>query len=100
VTKNGRGVVGAHIVAFSPATGVLVGNFSADSNGAFTIASLAPGPYIIRVEPMDDAELESFFDDSVIPTVDLDFRVTYHTGLVVVPPGGGASPIEVRVVAK
>ncbi len=100
VTKNGQGVVGAHVVAFNPSTGSLVGNFSLDSRGAFTIASLAPGPYIIRVEPLDDAELDSFFDDSTIPRVDLDFRVSFFQGLVVVPRGGGATPIEVKVAAK
>jgi len=100
VTKNGQGVLGAHVVAFNPSTGALVGNFSLDSRGAFTISSLAPGPYIIRVEPMDDADLESFFDDSLIPAVDIGFRVTYYQGLVVVPPGGGAQPIDVQVTPK
>jgi hypothetical protein len=100
VTKNGQGVLGAHVVAFNPSTGALVANFSLDSRGTFTIASLAPGPYIIRVEPLDDAELESFFDDSTIPEVDIGFRVTYYQGLVVVPAGGGAQPIEVKVTSK
>jgi hypothetical protein len=100
VTKNGQGVLGAHVVAFNPSTGALVGSFSLDGRGAFAISSLAPGPYVIRVEPMDDADLESFFDDSLVRTVDIDFRVTYFQGLVVVPPGGGAQPIEVKVTPK
>jgi len=100
VTKNGQGVLGAHVVAFNPSSRALVGNFSMDSSGAFTISSLAPGPYIIRVEPIDDAELESFFDAATIPTVDTSFRVAYFAGLVVVPAGGGASPIEVKVTPK
>jgi hypothetical protein len=100
VTKNGQGVLGAHVVAFNPSTGALVGSFSLDARGAFAIASLAPGPYVVRVEPMDDADLESFFDDSLIPRVDIDFRVTYFQGLVVVPPGGGAQAIEVKVTPK
>jgi hypothetical protein len=100
VTKNGQGVLGAHIVAFNPATGDLIGNFSQDSGGNFTINSLAPGPYIIRVEPLDDADLDSFFDDSVIPLVDINFKVTFYQGLVVVPAGGGAQPVEIKVVSK
>ena len=31
---------------------------------------------------MDDADLDSFFDVSAIPTVDINFRVTYYPGLV------------------
>jgi hypothetical protein len=100
VTKSGQGVLGAHVVAFNPATGALVGNFSQDARGAFAITGLSPGPYIVRVEPIDDADLESFFDDTVIPRVDVRFRVAYYEGLVVVPAGGGANPIEVKVTPK
>ena len=100
VTKGGQGVVGAHVVAFNPATGALVGNFTLDRQGHFTISSLAPGPYIVRVEPLDDAELDSFFDDSTISEVDINFRVTFYQGFIVVPPGGGSQPFEVQVTAK
>ncbi|HEX7484720.1 MAG TPA: matrixin family metalloprotease [Vicinamibacterales bacterium] len=100
VTKNGQGVLGAHVVAFNPATGVLVGNFTVDKQGTFAISSLTPGPYIIRVEPVDDADLDSFFDDSVIPDVDINFRIAYYQGFVVVPPGGGSQLAEVKVTAK
>jgi hypothetical protein len=100
VTKNGQGVLGAHVVAFNPATGALVGNFTQDKQGNVTISSLAPGLYIVRVEPIDDADLESFFDDSMIPDVDIRFRVAYFQGFVVVPPGGGSQPFEVKVTAK
>ena len=62
MTKNGRGVFGAHIAAFNPKTGELVGNFSLNDEGRFGIEGLAPGPYVIRVEPLDDADPESFFE--------------------------------------
>jgi hypothetical protein len=65
-----------------------------------TITGLAPGAYIVRVEPLDDADLDSFFDDSLIPTVDINFRVSYCQGFVVVPRGGGSKPFEVKVTAK
>jgi Carboxypeptidase regulatory-like domain/Matrixin len=100
VTKDGQGVFGAHVVAFNPATGALVANFTTDAQGAFTISNLAAGPHIVRVEPVDDADLDSFFDGSVIPTVDLDFLIAYFPGFVVVPRGGGSQPVEVKVTAK
>ena len=100
VTKNGQGVLGAHVVAFNPRTGALVGNFTVDQQGAFSIGGLEPGPHIVRVEPIDDAELDSFFDDPLIPNVDINFRVTYHDRLVVVPRGGGSESIEIKVTAK
>jgi hypothetical protein len=100
VTKNGQGVLGAHVVAFNPATGALVGNFTVDRQGTVSIFGLAPGPYIVRVEPVDDADLDSFFGDSIIPDVDINFRVAYCRGFVVVPPRGGSQPFEVKVTAK
>jgi hypothetical protein len=100
VTKGGQGVLGAHVVAFNPQTGALVGNFTVDQQGSFSITGLDPGPHVIRVEPIDDADLDSFFDDDLIPQVDVNFRVTYHDRLVVVPRGGGAPSIEVQVTAK
>jgi hypothetical protein len=61
ITRNGQGVYGAHVVAFDPKTGKLVGGFTVDSSGNFTIGALDPGAYVLRVEPVDDADLDSFF---------------------------------------
>jgi len=99
VTKNGQGLFGAHVVAFEPATGHLIANLSLNDQGQFSIAGLSPGPHIIRVEPLDDADLDSYFDTSVT-TVDLDFRVGFFDRLVVVPRGGDSGAIEVKVVPK
>jgi hypothetical protein len=98
VTKNGSGVFGAHVVAFNPTTGVLVGGFSLSDDGAFSIAGLEPGAYVLRVEPLDDGDIESFFDSSV--TVDLNFRVRFHDRVVAVPRGGGATGIDIKVNPK
>jgi hypothetical protein len=98
VTKSGQGVVGAHVIAFSPRSGKLVGGFSLDSDGAFVIAGLEAGPYILRVEPLDDGDIESFFDESL--GVDADFNVKFHERVVVVPRGGGTANIEIRVTPK
>src|SRR5690606_2964693 len=54
VTKNGAAVIGAHVVAFNPRTGALVGGFSLGDGGSFVIAGLEPGPHLLRVEPLDD----------------------------------------------
>ena len=98
VTRDGRGVFGAHVVAFDPATGLLVGQFTLDDQGRFTMAGLSPGPRVIRLEPLDDADVESFFD---LPTpVDLDFRASFYDRLVVVPRGGDSGAIEIKVVPK
>jgi len=98
VTKNGGGVSGAHIIAFNPSTGALVGGFTLGNDGAFTIAGLEAGTYVLRVEPLDDGDLESFFDNST--TVDLDFGVRFHDRVVVVPRGGGTGNVEIRVTPK
>ena len=93
VTKNGQGVMGAHVVAFNPETGVLIGNFTLNAAGDFVIARLPPGPYVLRVEPIDDAEPDSFFPSAI----DTDFRVTYAPRMVVAPHGGSSPSIEIRV---
>jgi len=97
VTKGGQGVFGAHVVAYDPRTGDLVGNFALDDTGHFVIAGLKPGPQIVRVEPLDDAEIESFFDR---PTLDLNFAPMFLERLVVVPKGGGTQAVELAVRPK
>jgi matrixin/carboxypeptidase family protein len=99
VTRNGQGLFGAHVLAFNPATGALVANFTLNQQGQFSIAGLSPGPHIVRVEPLDDADGDSFFDTSV-QTVDVDFRVGFYNRLVVVPRAGDSGAIEIKVVRK
>jgi hypothetical protein len=98
VTKNGQGLFGAHVVAFHPATGALVGNFALNESGAFSIAGLTPGPHVLRVEPLDDADVDSFFE--VDAPLDLNFRVAFHGKVVVVPRGGDNGAGEVKVLPK
>ena len=98
VTKNGAGVMGAHVVAFQPSTGKLVATFSLAEDGTFVIAGLDPGPQIVRVEPLDDAEVSSFLDASF--KVDTDFKVAFYTRLVTVPRGGTARNVDLKVVPK
>jgi hypothetical protein len=98
VTKDNQPVFGAHIVAFSVARGTSVGTFSLGAQGQFSVAALQPGVYILRTEPLDDADLDSFFDNT--RTVDLDFRVAFADRVVVVPRGGDSGEIAVKVVRK
>lgn len=98
VTKNGAGVFGAHVVAFNPRTGTLVGNFTLDDAGTFVIAGLQPGVYVVRAEPLDDGDAESFFDAA--GAVDANFKVAFSKRLVAVPRGGASRSIEIKVIAK
>lgn len=98
VTKNGKGLLGAHIVAFNMRTKTLIGGFSLSEDGSFVIAGLDPGPHIVRVEPLDDGDIESFFDLTL--NIDIDFRPQFYQRIVVVPRGGGTSGVELKVVAK
>lgn len=98
ITKNGAAVFGAHIVAFDPREGELVANFSLGRDGRFSIAGLHPGPHVLRVEPLDDAETDSFFDDSE-PT-DISFRPAIFERLIIVPRGGDSGAVEIRVEPK
>ena len=98
VTKNGTGVMGAHVIAFNPANGKLVAGFTLSDDGAFVIAGLDPGPHVVRVEPLDDADVDSFFELSA--NVDVNFKPAFSTRLVVVPRGGTARNVELKVVPK
>jgi len=98
VTKSGKGLLGAHVVAFNMRTKTLIGGFSLSDDGSFVIAGLDPGPHIVRVEPLDDGDIESFFDLTL--NIDIDFRPQFYQKIVVVPKGGGTSGVELKVVAK
>jgi hypothetical protein len=97
VSKNGAPVFGAHVVAFNPGTGDLIGGFTLNADGEFEITGLTPGPHIIRVEPLDDADVESFFGDT---RIDIDFRVAFHDRLFIAPRGGVGERFEVEVRPK
>jgi hypothetical protein len=98
VTRDGQPLFGAHVVAVDPGTGLMVGGFTLNALGQFSIGGLSPGPHIVRVEPLDDAEVDSFFDAT--RTVDLDFRVTFFDRVVIVPEGGDTGEIALKVVRK
>ena len=98
ITKGSQGVLGAHVVAFNTRTGKLVGGFSLNEDGSFVIAGLEPGPHALRVEPLDDGDLESFFDLTL--NIDVNFRAKFHDRLVVVPRGGGTSDVRITVEPK
>lgn len=88
---------GAHVIVFNPRTGELIGGFALGDDGEFQILGLAPGPYVVRVEPLDDADIDSFF---TLEGVDIDFLVTYYPRLVVAPSGGVGNRFDVSVRPK
>ena len=96
VRLDGAGVKGAHVVAFNPRTGSLIGNFSS-GDGTFRIAGLTPGPHVIRVEPIDDAEVDSFLDPA---GVNVNFQVTFHDRLMIAPADGASAGADVAVRAR
>jgi hypothetical protein len=97
VRLNGVGIKGAHVVALNPRTGELIGNFS-DADGTFRIAGLTPGPHVLRVEPLDDADIDSFVEPD---GVNVNFQVTFIDRLIVAPKGGASSAsVDVAVRAK
>ena len=53
---------------------------------------------MLRVEPIDDADTDSFFESSE-PT-DLNFRTAYHDRLIIVPKGGDSGTVAIAVVPK
>ena len=97
VRRGSAGVVGAHVVVFNLRTRALVGGFSLGSQGEFQILGLAPGPYVMRVEPLDDADIDSFFE---FDSIDIDFQVTFYPRLVVAPSGGVGDSVTVTVLPK
>jgi hypothetical protein len=74
----------------------MIGAFT-NATGAFRISGLSPGFHVVRVEPLDDAEIDSFFSTSA---TDTDFRVMFHSELVTAPAGGSDAAIELRVRPK
>ena len=71
--------------------------------GLLTVAALLPRDWAVRlvdmnVEPLDDADIESFFD--VTEPTDIDFKAKFHDRLVIVPRGGDSGAVAVTVVPK
>ena len=97
VRKGGTPVLGAHVVAFNVRTRTLVGGFALGADGDFQILGLQPGPHVLRVEPLDDADIDSFFD---LENVDIDFRVTYAPRPAVAPSGGVGPRMDITVQPK
>lgn len=98
VTLNGAGLVGAHVTVFNPATGALSAGFTLNDRGDFVIDGLPPGMYIVRAEPLDDADIDSFFDEDL--DVNINFRAAFYAKQVAVPAGGTGPSIEIKVRAK
>jgi len=97
VRRSSRGVLGAHVAAFNLKDGTLIGGFSLGDEGEFQIKGLAPGAYVIRVEPLDDGDIDSFFEPG---DIDIDFQATFYDRLAVAPAGGASDSFDVTVRSK
>lgn len=97
VRLGGRGLLGAHVVAFNPRTGASIAGFALSNDGDFEIAGLAPGPHVIRVEPLDDADIASFFS---VGSIDINFRAAFYERLFIAPAGGVGEHFDVTVQPK
>jgi len=98
VRRGDRGVLGAHVVAFNPRTGSLIAGFSLNDQGDFDIGGLQPGSHVLRVEPIDDGDLSSYFDNPA--GVDVGFKTMFFNGLVGAPRGTSTSSFDIVVEAK
>lgn len=98
VRLDGHGIFGAHVTAYNLRTGAIVGNFSLDQDGSFVIGGLDPGLHVVRVEPLDDGDIDSFFDDD--QEVEVNFLATIAPRLVSVPRGGSSGDITIDVRRK
>jgi hypothetical protein len=98
VVLGGQPVFGAHVIAMDLQTGELVGGLTLNAQGEFVIAGLRPGPHVIRVEPLDDADADSFFESK--QPVRIDFLPTFYSRLVGVPAGGAPPRFDVTVTPK
>jgi hypothetical protein len=97
VEFEGRDAFGVHVMAFNPVSGVMVAGFVLESGDAL-ITGLSPGPYVLRVEPVDDDDVGSYFEEPTI--VDLGFRNQFVDQLVYVQRGATAGPIAITLEAK
>ena len=95
VLRDGRGIFGAHVTAFSLETGKIVGGFTLRDDGSFVIAGLDPGLHVVRAEPLDDGDIGSYFDEEA--GVDVAFEATVAPVLASVPRGGSAGDITINV---
>jgi hypothetical protein len=97
VQLGGRDVFGAHVMAFNPLTGLMVGGFVLES-GIVTITGLQPGPYVLRLEPVDDDDVSSYFDD--LPPVDVGFKNKFVDRLVYAQSGTTPGAVEITLEAR
>jgi hypothetical protein len=97
VQLAGRDAFGAHVMAFNPISGAMIAGFVLE-NGEASIAGLPPGPYVLRVEPIDDDDVGSYFAEP--PVVDLAFRNTFIDRLIYVQRGTTAGPVAIALEAR
>jgi hypothetical protein len=76
-------------------TAIRFANFTLTHDGQFSIAGLRPGPHVIRVEPLDDADHRQFLRRVGAGRPDVPTRGTYDQ-LVSCPVAATAAPSKSR----
>lgn len=95
VELTGRPVFGAHVMAFHPGSGTMIAGFTYE-DGEFRISGLPPGAHLLRVEPIDDGDPSSYFEEAI----DVAFKSMFFNRLVPVPRGGTTPRIDIVVEPK
>lgn len=89
VQQADRPLARAHVVAFHLESGALVGAFT-DEGGRFTLSGLAPGPHVLRAEPLEEPWLYAGSSAASFP-------VTYLERVIFVAAGKAAGGVAIEV---
>ena len=95
VELTGRPVFGAQVMAFHPASGTMIAGFTYE-NGEVLISGLPPGLHLLRVEPIDDGDPSSFFDE----TIDVAFTSLFFNRLIPVQRAVTTPRVDIVVEPK
>ena len=98
VARQGSPVFGAHVVAFDPASQVLVGAVSLP-DGSFSLEGLPPGRYLIQAVPLNNqagpATLGGIF---ALGTLNTSFRAAFHSDVIRLSAGATITGLTLEVL--
>ena len=98
VARQGSPVFGAHVVAFDPASQVLVGAVSLP-DGSFSLEGLPPGRYLIQTVPLNNqagpATLGGIF---ALGTLNTSFRAAFHSDVIRLSAGATITGLTLEVL--
>lgn len=99
VSPEGAGFFGAHVVAYNPDSGALVGGVTLP-DGSYAVDGLLPGRYLIQVRPLSQpagpGTLGGIYSVRA-EEIDSSFAATFFRGVVGVQAGVRTTGIDVEV---